>query len=129
MQDSRQDILKESPDPCNSTPEGSPTLSDDLSIQGNQICHTLLHVGIAFTYVSSKQIHTVCWICWKETNLRNSSVESNTIKYWNASFIYSNWHIEPCHIHHKHDKSKASYHCSNCGKLFSVKQQVRTHKC
>ena len=90
MQDGMQDILKESPDPCNSTTEGSCTLSNDLSTQENQFCHTLLHVGFPFTYVSSKQINTVCWICWKEINLRNSSVESHTIKHWNASFIYSN---------------------------------------
>ena len=48
--------MKESPDPCNFAIEGSPTLSDDLSTQENQFCHTLLHVGVTFTYVSSKQI-------------------------------------------------------------------------
>ena len=71
----------------------------------------------------------MCWICQKEINLRNNSVESHIIKHLNARFIYSNWHILPCHIHHKHDKSKPNYICPNCGKLFPIKQRVRAHKC
>ena len=96
--------LKESPDPCNSTTEGSPTVSDDLFPQENQFCHTLFHIRAHFTYVYSKQINTVCWICQKEINLRNSSVESHTIKHWNSRFTYSNCCILSCHIHYKHDK-------------------------